>query len=186
MPNGAVLLRIVAKMRADTTELYKLLMVVFAPGVVTKNHLNSGIMSGKSWSSLVTVSDEAFVLLVLLNSWNTWVTDALKINNEAYPMDATVWSTAGKGKNWRKFLGWSRDGVLRYAQLFRAVKADRINQARSDLFDEQMRDAIIKTMSKKHQNQLKNKYGGTNDNEGGTATEKTVESDLIDIMNDID
>jgi hypothetical protein len=116
-----------------------------------------------------------------LNSWNTWVQDDLKITTGDWPANETKWSTAGKGKNWRKFVGWSRPGIVRYAQLFDAVWRNRLDTTRAELFDAAMKDLVIKTMSIKHQNMI-NKSTEMH----STTTNAPEESDLMRIMNDME
>ena len=109
--------------------------------MVLGNDLNNAIVSGKTWSDFVTVSDEAFVLVNLENNWNVWTPkDYHIINNKEYyktvkskksgiadtlvMKDGVIvqkprWSTKGKGGNWVKFCGWSHLGIKCFEELKR-------------------------------------------------------------------
>jgi hypothetical protein len=112
-------------MRIDTTDTYKLIMVVFGPGCVTSKYLTNKTMAGVAWSDIVTAQDEAFILLVLLNYWNAWFPDNLKILTDNWNQDSAMWSTKGVGKNWSPFGGWDVAAHNLYTKLFEKVRENR-------------------------------------------------------------
>jgi hypothetical protein len=185
MPNGAMVEKIIDLMRDDTTGTYKLLMLVLAPGLVTKNKIANGMVNGTNWSEIVTVSDEAFLMMALLNYWNTWVQDNLKLTRTDFHQDKTQWSTAGRGKTWCKYNGWDTGAITVMVSCQKAVVANRANRERNDKFDEDMRALIIPTLSKDVQNQIakksKNKHTVDND---ATAEEEEY-NDYDELMNAI-
>ena len=154
MPNGKVLSKALVDMRGDTTGTYQLIMQVFAPAVVTKGKMTEGIMCGSCWSDIVSISDEAFVILVIMNSWNTWVPEDLKIVDHNWPRDAPVWSTAGQGKTACKFGGWKQTGVEKYTGLFKQVRQDRSNSDACQAFDKKMEERVVETLSGKNKKKM--------------------------------
>lgn len=114
---------------------------VFLPSVVGKNKWNR-LVTRVPLKSMVTVTDEAFALLVLENIWDEW--SAIPVNEW---MNSKICGTrrqgmVGKGgragkytKNWRKaskFHGWSDEGLQRMNELVELVKADREKHGRFD------------------------------------------------------
>jgi hypothetical protein len=86
LPEGDAILTAVRDMRQDTTGVYQLLLSIFVPAFVTRAIMIRGIKEGKSWSDMVSVSDEAFVVVFVLNFWNTLVTGITKkITAEDWP-----------------------------------------------------------------------------------------------------
>ena len=131
-----------------------LLMSLFAPAVTTTTYLKEQIESGVPWSQAVTVSDETFVLLVLLNFWNVWAQEELKITQPDRPKDKAVWSTKGHGKYWSKFAGWDSRGIDRYVELLTAVEKNRSDVILNTSFDEEMRKQVITTLLLKRKTAL--------------------------------
>ena len=121
------------------------------PACSTKWKAKRSQQNIKSLSEMVTVGDEAFVLLALENNWERWI----DINNKS--KNAHTASTRGDSKaidshtmpkcthinkkrddntrgeaarvTWR---GWNNDGMLRFNSLCKAVKRDRKNCAALD------------------------------------------------------
>ena len=182
MPNGATLRTAIANMRKDQTGTYHLLMRVFGPAIVTSSHIKNAIMNGTEWTTAVTDSDEAFLLLALLNGWNTWAPENLKIDNENWPKSSPKWSDAGRGGNWTKFCGWKRAAIKEYAALVRAVRQDRLDVESNINFNARMREVIILTLSKECQRKLEN---GTNIRTT-TCTDGMEASELDEFMEDIE
>jgi hypothetical protein len=98
-------------------------------------------------SSFVSVSDEAFALLVLENCEERW-SDMYK-NNMTKSIKKNKYTDGGRacktGRS-RNLKGWSNKGLNRFNELYRLVKADR---ARKDMPFE---GAFLQ--------KLKEKYGG--------------------------
>jgi len=98
----------------------------------------------KKDSALFTASDEAFMLLLLENSWSRWLdiyhnapddstssrTGCLQPRKWKFVSDEpTLYTTGGirymHGKESRSTNGWTSEGIKRYNELFRMVKRDR-------------------------------------------------------------
>ena len=88
-------------------------------------------------SSILTVSDEAFVLLILENNWNRWMDLNKKSDNkyvptkrgcetpivtDVKPMYTNINRIAGNDEINR---GWSEEGIQRFNTLCGMVKEDR-------------------------------------------------------------
>ena len=156
LPNGSVFLKVLENKRSDTTGIYELFMSIFGPAVTTAKYLKSKIENGVKWSDAVSVSDEAFISLALLNYWNSWVSDDLKIKDDPiYPLDKAVWSTAGRGTNWKQYVGWDKAALKKFVTITEEVQADREADLRqSEKFDANLRLEVIKTMSAKCRQKL--------------------------------
>ena len=154
MPNGATLHAVIDCMHQDRTGTYQLLMLVFAPAIRNAKYVKNEIMCGKAWSDSITISDEAFVLLAVLNGWNTWAPESLKIKDTNWPKNEACWSSAGKGSTWCKFVGWKDEGVKLYTELFDKVSQDHSDVERNKAFDVKMRELIIKTLPSTSQDKL--------------------------------
>mgnify|MGYP003551515233 FL=1 len=145
---------VISLKRSDTTGTYLLLMMVFAPAIVTSAYLKNKIKCQKNWSEIVTASDEAFILLALLSSWNTFVSENLKITSDEWPKKEARWSTAGRGKNWSKFVGWKPESIVLNMSLFDEVTKDRADLERNKTFDQKIKTLVIDTMSQRDQNNI--------------------------------
>ena len=153
----------------------------------------------KKIADILTVSDEAFVLLALENNWERWV----DINNKAKNnYTASTQGTASIDSNvmpkythinkkrtdlaskdpapavWR---GWNNDGILRFNELCKAVKADRLSNADMD-------KTILSHIDPKETTQRPQKrrkkmpavakaYVESDDDESNTESEQDNESD---------
>jgi hypothetical protein len=185
MPKGTVLRNVIKTMRRDTTGTYAFIMKVFAPAVVTNKKMTNGVMCDKAWSSIVSVSDEAFILLALLNAWNTWVTDDLKIpfSDEEWPQDKQVWSTDGQGSAAAKYKGWAKTGLEYYATLFKAVRQDRCDNEQNNAFNIKMSGLMKETLSKKNKAKLERQNG---ERTGTTnAPVESFYSSMLDTIQDM-
>jgi hypothetical protein len=78
--------------------------------------------------SCVTVSDEAFALLLMTNSWDKfeYFADNPEIE-EKQDIPATMY-TEKKGRN-KKMQGWSQEGITKYNRLCDFVVQDRLSAA---------------------------------------------------------
>ena len=83
------------------------------------------VWRNKSWntkmSELVTVSDEAFALLLLENSWDSWLHLASKEEHDETVVKL-LYTVNGAGT--RKNHGWKKEGLLRYVELINIVRND--------------------------------------------------------------
>ena len=111
----------------------------------------------KKDSDMFTASDEAFMLLLLENSWRRWLdiyhnapdettssrTGCLQPRKWKFVSDEpTLYTTGGirylHGKEGRSTNGWTSEGIKRYNELFRLVKQDRAERPR--IFKEWVED----------------------------------------------
>ena len=179
MPTGAVFRHVInGSMRMDTSDTYKLIMLVFAPGCVTSKHLTNKIMAQVAWSDIVTAQDEAFILLALLNYWNEWFPDNLKILTSDWKPDSAMWSTKGVGKNWSPFGGWDVAAHDLYKNLFDKVIVDRSDPVRNSAFDAAMHPLIIASFSAKNKKKM-NKSMQVHDS---TTNQSVVSASALDAM----
>ena len=106
--------------------------------MVLSGIMNNEILNHTAWSKIVSVSDEAFILLALENYWNAWVPDPLKIKKVAWPQDKAAWSTAGRGKDWKIYGGWNPVAIARCHQLYKDIERDRNDGERNEQFNNAM------------------------------------------------
>jgi hypothetical protein len=125
--------------------------------------------------SSVTVSDEAFALLLLVNSWD-------KFEHIAERPDATDKSdlpatrfTEKKGRN-KRMQGWSQEGIKRYNLLCEYVKQDR-ESAAGMLFEAEF--------LKYHQDEMVRKKAclSSDGNEGDDDDEEMIETPMHQAFN---
>jgi hypothetical protein len=81
----------------------------------------------KILSESVTVSDEAFALLILVNNWDKWMAEH---NSLARKIDALYTSSTQGNK---KFSGWSDAGIQKYNKLFDQIEKDRSSDQRREM-----------------------------------------------------
>jgi hypothetical protein len=67
----------------------------------------------------VTVSDEAFALFLLENSWDVWIATSAKETE----IPETRYSQRGPGI--KKYGGWTEEGIERFNKLYDIVEEDR-------------------------------------------------------------
>jgi hypothetical protein len=105
---------------------------------------------GTKISDAVSVSNEAFALLLLSNSWEVFEEHAMSKNEGRQKETKTRPKYTGKMGGSRRFEGWTRDGIETYNTLCRQLVKDR-----ASVFGEQFEIEFLKYMSeksgKKHQ-----------------------------------
>ena len=92
----------------------------------------------KTWaliSDTVTISDEAFALLVLENNWDKWQKQYQA--NRAVPMNGKYTTTWGGAK---KFEGWPLQATKCYNELYIRVKKDRRNETALEVEQQFLQD----------------------------------------------
>ena len=124
---------------------YGILFSYFMPALTRKSYWKALVLNAKTESDVATVSNEAFLLLVLDNNWERWVDKFNKIYCAASPVlqhekycavtnvqpkytrgckahrqDETTADETGKG--------WSKEGKQRFNELFEHVKENRKSQ----------------------------------------------------------
>jgi len=126
-------------------EVFHLVLEKFVPAVVGRRLYRKRLkVCPRDDNGLFSASDEAFMLLLLENSWNRWVdiylntaktviqarSNCLQSRTWKFVSDEPTLYTAGgirykHGKEVRATNGWTAEGVKRYNALFRIVKRDR-------------------------------------------------------------
>ena len=126
-------------------KVFRMVLERFVPGVIGRRLYKKRLKScPKKDGALFTASDEAFMLLLLENSWNRWMDIYLSDPEKAsaprplcleprkwrFLSDEPTLYTAGgiryrKGKEGRSTNGWTPEGIQRYNELFHMVKRDR-------------------------------------------------------------
>lgn len=125
-----------------TNRAYTVVYQRFLPCVVGKQLWETRMKEGNDDIGLCTVSDEAYVLLALENSWDRWI-DIFKKNgkqvfyqrglkSKEWVSDVPPLYTSGgivfKDPTKRpKNKGWSTKGIERYNELHKDVKLDRLH-----------------------------------------------------------
>ena len=94
-------------------------------------------------SKNATLSDEAYALFLLENNWDYWLEQyAIKERNGDLKEGVkTPLYTRGKEHSTKKFAGVSQEGVIRFNDLFRAVKEDR-NGHEANMFEDRFMCAM--------------------------------------------
>jgi len=126
-------------------DLYKVFFKHFVKCVTKKHVYESKVKKAESLHDICSISDEAFALLLLENSWDKWMdqynkdpasllprrgrhqdkpvsTVKTKYTKGGYKYNndqETTMSTLSHNK------GWSQEGIKRYNQLYDLVEADR-------------------------------------------------------------
>ena len=100
----------------------------FLPCVLGRKNWVEGLRRGYEWKKFVSLSDEAYGLLVLENLWDQWQwefgnPDATK-SDKRIKGGGPVYST-GIGKEAKLMKGWSKEGVVRLNALMELVRMDR-------------------------------------------------------------
>jgi hypothetical protein len=137
--------------------------------------MDNAIFNDVPWTETVTISDEAMIILLVLNFWNIWVPDHLKIGptlspanlpalpdnaKRTWPQDRAVWSTRGRCASAAKMQGWADESIAYYKILSLQVAANRNNPQRNQVFDMDLRAMAIEAMSKTNKEALARKNGG--------------------------
>lgn len=135
---------------SNNQEAFETVLQHFAPCVVGKTLYRKRLQMARKEEDLWTVSDEAFVYLVLENTYDRWL-DIFSQNHQANKSPPTL----GTERRWfsdvpTKFTeggmkysegairqqdkgvarGWSKAGLERYNKLFRGVKKERMANPR--------------------------------------------------------
>jgi hypothetical protein len=122
------------------TKMYDIFFDNFLPCVIKKSVFDRQVCVATNDKTLCTVSDEAFALLLLENSFNRWidiyrlqkgqVTPKQGQTRREFESDVPTKYTKGgivynqKDKN-NDSKGWSAFGIKRYNELFEIVRKDR-------------------------------------------------------------
>ncbi len=133
------LCEVIQKGRRNKT-MYSIFFERFLPCVVKKSVFDQQVSVARNDNTLCTVSDEAFALLLLENSWKRWVDIYRLQKGEVTPkrgqkrreFESDVPTKYTKGgiiydktvKN-NDPKGWSAEGIERFNQLYDMVKKDR-------------------------------------------------------------
>jgi hypothetical protein len=174
-------------------------MYIFGQAIVTRAYLHDAIKEGTPWSEVVTPSDEAFIITVMLNFWNVWVDQDHKIPSNLraafsgqphvisalpkyiidgdWPQDKPKWSKQGRGE------GWSAGAIDCYLHMLELVELDRADESKNTDFDARMRTILIRGMSKSAQaviNKKRKLVPETND------TNKQTKSKMHAAMKNLD
>ena len=124
----------------ESKDVYEVLMSKFAQSLVGSREWKNKINKTKDQiNDLVTVSDEAYLLLLLENNWSCWVELNNIMGNEYTPSKNkvplqhkpkyTYVSKSGVNHNQH---GWSGEGIKRYNVLFELVNMARENHPEVD------------------------------------------------------
>ena len=136
----------------ENQEVYEVFMTKFAWCVVArKTEWQSRVLAAETDRDVLSVSDEAFALIVLENNWSRWI-DVFNINGGKVPKNGvgrktgenvslvpTKYTRGGLAYVFRnhcsnplkddgsayKYKGWSAAGITRYNALHDQVKEDR-------------------------------------------------------------
>ena len=79
-------------------------------------------------SDYISVSDEAFAILIFENNYETWCDMVKRNNTKLSPVIQKYTnggSSSGKNGSSRRYQGWNSEGIKRFNDLFDLVKADR-------------------------------------------------------------
>ena len=75
----------------DSPETYKVFFTWFVPAIGRKTYWNHIVANAANDDNITTISNEAFVLLVLENNWDCWL-EIFRMN------DGNLVSSRGRGK----------------------------------------------------------------------------------------
>ena len=143
-------------------------------------------------SSILTVSDEAFVLLILENNWDRWMDLNKKSDNkyvpskrgsenpivsDVKPMYTNINGRAGSNEVNR---GWSKEGIKRFNVLCGMVKEDREENEDGDKELLEQMKPLIKTQSRKRaklNNPITKAYVDIEINDDGNSSEGSSSDD---------
>ena len=179
----------VAAKRLDNTGCYKKIMYALMPAVVTVSGLKNALGNDERWSTFVRPSDEAFVIVVLLNNWNVWTESnpELQIKGDKIYDDSVhpvtkkhlpLWSRKYVGSTQKKLCGWDEVALVKYQELVSVVEEDRRRDDNvSKEFDDTMRNMLEETLLE-HQLKAFNK-NKVNSGETGNRTASIAEASTI-------
>jgi hypothetical protein len=109
-------LKDIFEMRKNTNEAYTLFCDNVLSAVVGKNVWKAKC-AGFTVSNIATISDKAFALVLLVNSWDVW-SDTEKTGN-----NKTRFTRNGAGT--KKNEGWTKEGLVQFNHIAKRVRIDR-------------------------------------------------------------
>ncbi len=114
------------------------------------NHVLSAVVGKNVWkakcagfavSNIATISDEAFALVLLVNSWDVWS----DTTNSGDSKTRFTRNGAGTKKN----EGWTQEGLEQFNQIARMVRTDRKTTNRKKFEETYMRDKLETAANKR-------------------------------------
>jgi hypothetical protein len=130
-------------------------------------------------SKAVTVSDEAFALLLLSNSWEVFEEYATNEKNNNFKRDikAKAKYTSKRGGS-RRFEGWTQEGIALYNKLSQRIVADR-----NSLMGEQFEIEFMGLMREKYGNKRKRNGEGEDERDENSRPLRAFREDDIEEAN---
>ena len=108
----------------ENEETYKIFCNKLLPCIVGKNEWNK-----LCWqihvSKIATISDEAFTILLLENSWDVWKEMADRDDDEENTPYATKPRWTNHSLAAKRYQGWCKEAHKRYNELYKKVQMDR-------------------------------------------------------------
>lgn len=124
----------------------------FLPGVVGKKKFKNRVDLQRV-SDIATISDEAFAILLLENSWEKWTDEVLKNTKDPEKLEMPKWTKIpDSGK---RYCGWRKEGILHFNELYKTVKQDRLDDEKK-----QKEDQIEYRYLKMKKEEVSEKEGG--------------------------
>jgi hypothetical protein len=154
---------------------YDLFCNHFLQCVVGRRNWRAGV-EAKEVRDVATMTDEALCLLLLENSWDKWVDMA--VNKTGKSDVESKFTSGGIGKNSKKYMGWSRDGLKRFNTLRSQIESERRN-ARLVEFDAKYlanRIARLEAVKREKNNGTGNGNEGAADSDEHTNTDENANS----------
>jgi len=115
-------------------------------------------------SEMATISDEAFTLLLLENYWDQWSTKNLDEYKSEVTIDETTNQKKKRKATWgkftsgawgsRRFGGWSKEGLVRFNQLYSQVEQDRKKDNAAEVEETYRLKCVNSKKAKKERGQL--------------------------------
>ena len=146
----------ILKLRTDSTGLYSAIIEYFISPVIGKIFYKENRCE-RLLSDFVSVSDEAFALLIFENNHATWC-DMIRQNNTKSSSVICKYTNGGcsnapNGSS-RHYQGWNTEGIRQFNDLFDLVKVDQ-NAPHAKLFEESFKtDYDYKSLGKKRKKQV--------------------------------
>ena len=135
-------------LRKDTNGAYTLFCDHVLAAVVGKSLWKTKSV-GLRISTIATVSDEAFALLLLLNSWDVWNESNTASNKQA--------RYTRNGAGTKKGEGWTMDGLVKFNEFAIMVRRDR--KANNNMFEAAYLDNKANTLAGKGRKSKKGEFG---------------------------
>jgi hypothetical protein len=134
----------ILEMRENKEDSYQIFCDHVLSQVVGKNDWKT--RAGKEMiSSIATVSDEAFAILLVENNYQVWEDDALGTCGEGGVKASSRYTVNGAGT--KKYQGWTREGLKRFNTLAAMVHADRISN--KGAFEKMVKDKKLMAENRK-------------------------------------